>query len=69
MYHTEYEELGFIAQEVAEIIPEASPEPEHETKLKNYSDRAIMAIMVKAIQEQQAQIEAQQQQINQLINK
>jgi hypothetical protein len=57
IFATEYEELGFFAQEVASIIPEASPEPEHETKFKNYNDRAIIAMLTKAVQEQQAQIE------------
>jgi hypothetical protein len=52
----EYEELGFIAQEVAAVIPEASPEPEHETKFKNYHDRAIIAALVKAVQELSAEL-------------
>lgn len=55
-FHTEYEELGFIAQEVACIIPAASPEPEEERKLKNYSDRAIIAMLTKGMQEQQCTI-------------
>jgi hypothetical protein len=55
-FHTEYEELGFIAQEVSCIIPEASPEPEQENKLKNYSDRAIIAMLTKGMQEQQCTI-------------
>jgi len=67
-FYTEYEELGFVAQEVAAVIPEASPEIEKEPEYmddgvtvktnfyKNYSDRAIMAVLVKAIQEQQALI-------------
>lgn len=49
-FASEYEELGFIAQEVSVVIPEASPEPETE-KYKNFSDRAILAMAVKAIQE------------------
>jgi hypothetical protein len=67
-FHTEYEELGFIAQEVAAVIPEASPEVEKEPEYmedgiavktnfyKNYSDRSIIAVLVKAMQEQQALI-------------
>jgi hypothetical protein len=55
-FASEYEELGFIAQEVAIVIPEASPEPETD-KFKNYHDRAIIAMLTKAIQEQQVQIE------------
>jgi hypothetical protein len=57
-FHTEYEELGFIAQEVAAIIPEASPEPEQEGKWKNYSDRSIIAMLTKAVQELKAEIDA-----------
>ena len=57
-FHTEYEELGFIAQEVASVIPAASPEPEQEGKYKNYSDRAIIAMLTKAMQEQQTLITA-----------
>ena len=55
-FHTEYEELGFIAQEVASVIPAASPEPEQADRYKNYHDRAIIAVLTKAIQELQAQI-------------
>jgi hypothetical protein len=67
-FHTEHEELGFFAQEVGAVIPEASPEPERahdymedgvtiKTRYyKNYSDRAVIAVLVKAIQEQQALI-------------
>jgi hypothetical protein len=50
-FASEYEELGFIAQEVASVIPEASPEPETNDKYKNFSDRAILAMAIKAIQE------------------
>jgi len=56
-FHTEYEELGFIAQEVASVIPAASPEPEQEDRYKNYHDRAIIAVLTKAIQELQAEID------------
>jgi hypothetical protein len=56
-FHTEYEELGFIAQEVASVIPAASPEPEQENRYKNYSDRAIIAMLTKAIQELQEKLE------------
>ena len=56
--HTEYEEIGWAAQDVAAIIPEASPEPEQEGKFKNYNDRAIIAYMAKAIDELAAQVES-----------
>lgn len=55
---TSYEELGFVAQEVAAVIPEASPEPEQEGKFKNYSDRAIIAALVDAIKELKAEIDS-----------
>jgi hypothetical protein len=50
-FANEHEELGFIAQEVAAVIPEASPEPEQKGQFKNYHDRAIIAFLVKAMQE------------------
>jgi hypothetical protein len=50
-FHTEYEEIGFFAQEVSAVIPEASPEPERSDRFKNYHDRAILALLVKAVQE------------------
>lgn len=54
-FASEYEELGFVAQEVAAVIPEASPEPEGEA-FKNYSDRAIIAMLVAAVQELTARV-------------
>lgn len=54
-FASEYEELGFLAQEVAAVIPEASPEPEGEA-LKNYHDRAIIAMLVAAVQELTARV-------------
>lgn len=48
------EELGFIAQEVALAIPEASPGEDEEDSYRNYHDRAIIAMLVKGTQEQQA---------------
>ena len=56
---------GFIAQEVEKIIPNLVSEGQW----KSVDYQGITAILVKAIQEQQAQIEAQQQQINTLLNK
>jgi hypothetical protein len=50
-FAAEYEEIGFIAQEVAAVIPEASPDPEQEGRFKNYYDRAIIAFLVKGMQE------------------
>ena len=59
-------ELGFIAQEVKEFIPQAFVETGGFIGL-NYN--AIVAALVKSVQEQQAQIEAQQAEIEELKNK
>jgi hypothetical protein len=57
--------LGFIAQEVGEVFPEVVSHEEGETLLgMDYSKMAVIAI--KAIQEQQAQIEALKEEIKQL---
>jgi hypothetical protein len=87
--------LGFIAQDLEEVIPEAvdgkkyeyqwkkkenSDEPlldengkiildYDQPRYRGVSDRAIIAIMVKAMQEQQSQIEQLQQRIQALENK
>jgi hypothetical protein len=61
-----YEELGFVAQEVAAVIPEASPEPETAEKFKNYSDRAIIAVLVKSVQELKGIVDAQAAEIAEL---
>jgi hypothetical protein len=50
-------ELGFIAQEVKEFIPQAYVETGVEDKFIGLNYNAIVAALVKAIQEQQAQIE------------
>jgi hypothetical protein len=55
-FESDHEELGFIAQEVAAVIPEASPGEDEEGKYRNYHDRAIIAMLVKGIQEQQTMI-------------
>jgi hypothetical protein len=51
-------ELGFIAQEVKEFIPQAYVESgENESKFIGLNFNAIVAALVKSVQEQQAQIE------------
>jgi len=65
-FNTEFEEVGFIAQDVKKVIPEAVPNEEEENKKLNYSDRAIIATLTKAIQEQQVIIESQDKRIQQL---
>ena len=57
-FESEHEELGFFAQEVAAVIPEASPGEDEEGKYRNYHDRAIIAMLVKGMQEQQSIITA-----------
>ena len=65
--HSEIPEVGFIAQDVNDVIPNAvSPTGEGTLQL-DY--RAITATLVKAMQEQQVQIQALQQRIIQLENK
>ena len=59
-------ELGFLAQEIGDIIPEAAPVcyqkledgSNGEEKHRNYSDRALLAVYAKAIQELSAKVEA-----------
>lgn len=55
---SEAKQLGFIAQEVKEVIPYAYTESgSGEDKFIGLTDRPIIAALVKAIQEQQVQIE------------
>ena len=57
-------ELGFIAQQVKEFIPQAYMEDgEGEDKFIGLSDRPIIAALVKAIQEQQEQINSLKSQL------
>jgi hypothetical protein len=55
-------ELGFFADEVNPIIPSAAPKGNDD--LFGFYDRAIIAALVKAIQEQQAQIEELKNKLN-----
>ena len=57
-------DIGFIAQEVYKIIPEAVRVPEDETsEMWGVSYSKIVPVLVKAVQEQQAQIEELKQEI------
>lgn len=47
-------QLGFFAQEVNTIVPEASPEPKGKDEGWGIYDRSLVAVLTKAIQEQQA---------------
>jgi len=55
--------LGFIAQDVKEIIPEAV-EYDEETDLYSMSYTALIPILVEAIKEQQKQIDALKKELN-----
>jgi hypothetical protein len=63
----EEEDLGFIAQDVAEIIPEAVNTNWNSDLLFRYE--SLIPILTKAIQEQQAQIEVLKQRLLILENK
>jgi hypothetical protein len=63
--NSSFQQLGFYAQEVKSVINEASY-PIGNTDYLGINDRAILATTVKAIQEQQAIIETQASEIDQL---
>lgn len=54
-----YQELGFVAQEVEEVLPELIT-VEEETSLLGVKHTELLPVMVRAIQEQQQIIEQQQ---------
>ena len=67
-YNNSYKSLGFIAQEVYEVIPEAvNMGTTNELWAMDYTK--LIPILTKAIQEQQAQIEALKQRLLILENK
>ena len=51
-------EVGFIAQEVIDVIPEIVGQPENEDELYKIYYDMLIPVLTKAIQEQQMQIEA-----------
>ncbi len=57
---------GFIAQELYEIFPNAVTKPANAEDMWSVDYGKVTPLLVKAIQEQQATIEAQQKQINEL---
>lgn len=58
--------LGFIAQEMQEVVPEIVQQPTTEKGMLSIRYTELIPVLVKAIQEQQQQIENLQQQNNQL---
>jgi ABC-type Fe3+-citrate transport system substrate-binding protein len=60
-------EIGLIAQEVYEIIPEAVNKPENENKdLWSISYDKLIPVLVNAVKEQQQQIESYKSQLQSL---
>ena len=57
---------GFIAQELYEIFPNAVTKPAKEDDMWSVDYGKVTPLLVKAIQEQQSAIEAQQKQIDEL---
>ena len=60
------DDIGFIAQEVQEIIPDLIRK--NDNGLLSLRDKGITALLVEAIKEQQQQINNLQEQINKLTN-
>jgi hypothetical protein len=60
---------GVIAHELQELLPQAVSGEKDGERMQGVDYSMIVPVLIKAIQEQQAQIEAQQQQINSLINR
>ena len=58
--------LGFIAQEVETVLPQVVSTTDDAMKTKSVAYSDIVPVLTKAIQEQQATIEAQQKQIDEL---
>lgn len=50
-------QIGFIAEEIAEIIPEAVQYEPYTNKVWNYSERVLLAVAIKTIQEQKKTID------------
>lgn len=58
--------IGFVAQDLARVVPEAATAPaDAETDLWAVDYTALVPVLVRALQEQQAQIEALQATVNQ----
>jgi hypothetical protein len=60
-------EIGFIAQEVAKVLPSLVTEGKDADKTLAVSYTELIPVLTKAIQEQQAKIESQDQKINALV--
>ena len=62
-------EIGLIAQEVYEVIPEAVAKPDGIIKTWTMSYSSLIPVLIKAIQEQQEQIEELKDKIKRLEKK
>jgi hypothetical protein len=60
---------GFFAQEVYEVSPESAIEPASADSGWGVEDRGLIALLTKAIQEQQVLIQQMQEEINNLKNR
>jgi hypothetical protein len=60
---------GFFAQEVYEVSPESAIEPASAESGWGVEDRGLIALLTKAIQEQQVLIQQMQEEINNLKNR
>lgn len=58
--------IGLLAQEVKEVIPEAVPDVDTTTETYSLCYDALIPVLIKAVQEQQAQIKALEARINKL---
>ncbi|PWJ51123.1 endosialidase-like protein [Dyadobacter jejuensis] len=58
--------LGFIAQEIVEVIPEVVNVPEDKNEMMSVRYSELIPVLTKAIQEQQAQIDALKAEIKEL---
>jgi len=67
MIEDDLEQIGFIAQDVEEVIPELVTTSQKGMKGLSYGQ--LTSVLTKAIQEQQSQIEQLQAEINELKNK
>ncbi len=63
-----FRNLGFIAQDVAEIVPEVVDVPENADEMYSIRYSELIPVLTKAIQEQQAQIEELKAEVKALKN-
>ncbi len=58
-------DIGFIAQEVEEVIPEIVKDKKHfDKEIKTLDYEKLTAVLIKAVQEQQEQINKLEEKLN-----